>query len=160
MEAAAEKKENPRLGITSVSGAAHLFYQFNFDYEERKTEAYSAFGLLVFNHLRNRYRAEGKERFGQEDFYEVSKTENHAGFCIDIGWGGSTGQDSALEILDTAFDYIRNFDPEEHTYDSRETETLIRGSLSEAKALMLMVREEIFEQKRVTFRQEYWDPFD
>ena len=157
---AAEKKENPRLGITSVSGAAHLFYQFNFDYEERKTEAYSAFGLLVFNHLRNRYRAEGKEKFGQEDFYEVSETENHAGFCIDIGWGGAAGQDGALEILDTAFDYIRNFDPEEHTYGDGETENLIRSGLAGAKELMLKVREEIFEQKRVTFRQEYWDPFD
>ncbi len=89
-----------------------------------------------------------------------AQTENHAGFCIDIGWGGLTGQDSALEILDTAFDYIRNFDPEEHTYDSRGTENLIRSGLAGAKELMLKVREEIFEQKRVTFSNEYWDPFD
>ena len=154
------EKKLPMLAITGVSGAAHLFYQFNIDRETENPDAYRVFGLLVLSDLRSRYRKEGNEKYGMDDFYHVTKTENCSGFCINIVWGGASGKDDALRIISESFDYVLGFDPDEHTYGDKDTENLVRNNLAAAQKLTVSVRREIFEEDSVTYEHEYWDPFD
>ena len=157
-----EKNKTLRLNITSVSGYSNLFLQFNYSGEEKTKhhDAYETLMLLMFNAIRERYREISLQKHNEEDFYEVSITDNFGGFCINVQWENPATEQKALDIVKCALEYVLTFNPDEHGYANEEMERLVKDGISDAKEIAETFRKDIFDRHSVDFHKEYWDPFD
>ena len=157
-----EKNKKLRLNITSVSGYYNLFLQFNYSKSEKKGnyDAYETLTLLMFNAIRKKYREESLKKYSEENFYKVKNTDNIDGFCINIQWDNPDTEQEALDIVKCALEYVFAFNPDEHSYANGKMESLVKGSITEAKKIAETFRKDIFDNHSVDFHKEYWDPFD
>ena len=155
-----ENNEALRLNITSVSGGYSLFYQFNIPEEDRKREAVSVFSILLANALRINYCNEGLKKYGDAEFYKLHLTNNTAGFCISIMMAYASDQEEALMILEPAFRFVSEFDPDSREYVSDSVESMIRNNLESVKEYARKLHSEIFDEGSICFYKEHIDPFD
>ena len=72
----------------------------------------------------------------------------------------ASDQEEALMILEPAFRFVSEFDPDSREYVSDSVESMIRNNLESVKEYARKLQSEIFDEGSICFYKEHIDPFD